>query len=91
MVTLSACSSVRPGESSQLQPRSDSHQLKGAPNLTVRDSYWEAFLESYDRVRQGFPPPVRGGIGKPIEPNDPQVEGWRDGARAAALFELRKP
>ena len=79
---------MRPDKLSELPPRSDQYQQVGTvPFYSIRmgDSYCQAFQESYQRVKEGFPPPVRGNVGQVIDPSDPQVQGWRDGARAAAL------
>ncbi len=91
LATLSACRSGRQDDVSVLQRRSTGfdgevhfdHVAKGGP-------YWEAFQESYYRVKEGFPAPSQGNVGQPIYFPDSQVEGWRDGARAAALDQLSK-
>src|SRR5882724_3889369 len=94
LATLSACSSVHPHDLSGLHRSSTIIGVEGEvrfDQIVMGDAYQEAFQESYHRVKEGFPPPPQqGNIGEPINLSDPRAQGWRDGARAAALDQLRK-
>ncbi len=91
--TFSGCRGVRPHDSSGLNRSSTNPGFERGvrPNQTLTgDSYWEAFQESYHRVKEGFPPPSQGNVGEPINSSDPRVKGWQNGAWAAALDELSR-